>query len=323
MGCWNGTCGVSQMSIPSGEKVKCFLLLQSEFSKEVNGAGQCYSTAYFRPWFFPVTAEYNDYGSIQNIEMDWHAKHMLEQFQIWLNDGNVELLGDDSEINSPDIDKFETLENVFDCVERGGIVFKTAQKPQKPSCDSQSLKIGMFMILESVFDTLVTEGKRQITLSSNSYWMEKRKKETKNAKDVIIKVRKDPPIRKIIDDEIGCIEDIRVDRVLGDCIEEHSVYKHYKELLFDVKGPKIDDFFEKLDEAHYICVAMTMLRKYWIPQSGQGSQSEDLGWTCALVKGMKEFIGKRKKKFVKWKAEEARWEKKYKDEQAAKKKVKK
>lgn len=317
MGCWNGTCGISQMSIPAGEKVKCFLLLQSDYNGALNGAGQCYSTAYFRPWFFPVTAEYNDYGSIENIEMDWHAEYMLKTFQKWLADGTVKLLGDESEINSPDIDKFETLENVFDCVERGGLVFKSSKAKRGDGIR----KIGIFMVLTDVYDSLVETGDKFLAQKEHDYIRKSYDEDMTAARKTVECARspkdavKDPELRSMI-------YSMNLDRVLGDLIEEHAAFKHYRESLLDPNGFDADKFFAVRSEVSQIESAMSYLRKYWIPQSGQGSQSEELAYTIGLIKGMETFISARQKQFAKWKAEEKVFMKKYNAELKAKKKAK-
>ena len=78
-----------------------------------------------------------------------------------------------------------------------------------------------------------------------------------------------------------------------------------------------------LEEVSYIGSAMSYLRKYWFPQTGQGSQSEELDYNLALIRGMNAHIKARKKQFAEWRKEEKIWTKKYKAEQAAKKKAEK
>jgi hypothetical protein len=124
--------------------------------------------------------------------------------------------------------------------------------------------------------------------------------------------KKDPELRSMI-------YSMKLDRVLGDLIEEHSVFKHYRENLLDPNGFDVDEFFSVLTEVSHISSSMSYLRKYWIPQSGQGSQSEELDYTRGLIKGMEAFMTARRKQFAEWKKEEAILMKKYKAEQKAKK----
>ena len=57
MGCWNKTCGLSNLHITAGTDVYVFLLEQNERDDD-----RCYSTAFFSPLLLPFTAKYDDYG---------------------------------------------------------------------------------------------------------------------------------------------------------------------------------------------------------------------------------------------------------------------
>ena len=60
MGCWNKTCGISNLFIEAGEKVYVFALEQNLHHD------RCYSTAFWKPVMLPFLSEYNDYGGGEN-----------------------------------------------------------------------------------------------------------------------------------------------------------------------------------------------------------------------------------------------------------------
>jgi hypothetical protein len=63
MGCWNGTCMISNLPIISGEKIKLVLLRRAIDSKRLfNSSAYVYSHDIFTPSFFPLSGVYNDYG---------------------------------------------------------------------------------------------------------------------------------------------------------------------------------------------------------------------------------------------------------------------
>jgi hypothetical protein len=293
MGCWNGTCGVSQLPITGGTKVKAYLMLQSR-SKEVCGSGSCYNTQYFRPWFFPVTAEYNDYGSIEHIAEDWNSKYMLKTFQTWLKNGDVKILGGkDVEINSPEISKFKKLQDVFDCVERGALVVKSdghsigETEPWIP--EMGYLKIGIFMVLDNIFNDLINEYNRVLALKENKYYYDRDVEEYNNLIERLNKIRTDK-----IFSNLPIVNDIYIDLMLRSSFDENYAFKHYKSILC-LNELSLDDFFKKFKESKAFATAMTYLRKLWIPQTGQGSQSEELSFNKILVSGMNKHIEKREK----------------------------
>lgn len=285
MGCWNGTCGVSQIPILSGMKVKAYLILQSPYAEAIGGAGVCYTTAHFRPWFLPVNAEYNDYGSVENIEMDWNASYMLSKFQQWLKKGDVRILeNDECEINSPDIEKFTKLEDVFDCVERGALVFKHGKK---------ELRVGMLLVLDGIFTAMVNEATRYIS-SKSCYWEKHDKEERKKFHASAVKVRETASKEKSKDTELyELLYEMQLDLRLGGLIEENLAFKHYKEEIANPKGVDIDTLCDALEKNARFCLTMDVLRKLWIPQTGQGSQTEILSFNKVLGEAMIEHVKKR------------------------------
>ena len=61
MGCWNKTCGLSNLHITSGTPVYVFML---ERNKEDND--RCYATSFWKPTLLPFLSHYNDYGGGEN-----------------------------------------------------------------------------------------------------------------------------------------------------------------------------------------------------------------------------------------------------------------
>lgn len=58
MGCWNGTCGLTNLPIFHGDEVYVFPIIETH-----RGGSFCYSTALYRPSVLPFRAKYNDYGA--------------------------------------------------------------------------------------------------------------------------------------------------------------------------------------------------------------------------------------------------------------------
>lgn len=80
MGCWNKTCGLTNLPIMCDEKTYVFVL---ERAKEIHN--HCYSTHLYRPLLLPFISTYNDYGAGEDSEgvalpviMDGLKKHLVE-----------------------------------------------------------------------------------------------------------------------------------------------------------------------------------------------------------------------------------------------------
>lgn len=57
MGCWNGTCGISQLPITNNEEIYVIPLLEKK------GFNMCYTSALFKPSLIGFEAKYDGYGS--------------------------------------------------------------------------------------------------------------------------------------------------------------------------------------------------------------------------------------------------------------------
>lgn len=60
MGCWNKTCGLSNLHITAGTPTYVFVLEKNEHYDH------CYSTGLFKPLLLPFEADYDDYGGGEN-----------------------------------------------------------------------------------------------------------------------------------------------------------------------------------------------------------------------------------------------------------------
>lgn len=80
MGCWNGTCGLSQMSINHGDEVVGFILVPEEKMTPDCG-GYCYADEMWQPIPVPFYGKYDDYGSIEEVKQTKAAKIVLEYFK--------------------------------------------------------------------------------------------------------------------------------------------------------------------------------------------------------------------------------------------------
>lgn len=69
MGCWNGTCGLTNLSVRAEDDVVFYLLKDGEFRNSLGfGTGVCYSNELFAPFGLPVYGKYNDYGTVEKIQ---------------------------------------------------------------------------------------------------------------------------------------------------------------------------------------------------------------------------------------------------------------
>src|SRR5574343_510783 len=58
MGCWNKTCGLTNLHITGDTEVYVFILEALDNTRK----SKCYTTAFYKPLLLPFTSVYNEYG---------------------------------------------------------------------------------------------------------------------------------------------------------------------------------------------------------------------------------------------------------------------
>ncbi len=77
MGCWNGTCGITNLPIRGGDKIAAFLIAVP-LKREGDFSGFCYAG---QPLTLPFFGTYNDYGGIENVKESFVTKEIMTHFK--------------------------------------------------------------------------------------------------------------------------------------------------------------------------------------------------------------------------------------------------
>lgn len=75
MGCWNGTCGISGLSISYGTPTYVLPV-----TGQIDTASMTVEPSYI-PFGFLIEGTYDDYGTIENIREDWKTDYLKESIQ--------------------------------------------------------------------------------------------------------------------------------------------------------------------------------------------------------------------------------------------------
>lgn len=80
MGCWNETCGLTNLPIRSGEPVAAIALQLSKkaVSNTYRESAWIYPDDHYTPVGFPVFGEYDDYGNVQNVRTHPWNQELLQ-----------------------------------------------------------------------------------------------------------------------------------------------------------------------------------------------------------------------------------------------------
>ena len=323
MGSWNGTCGVSQLPIISGDKVRLFILIPNQIEgikEEPNSF--VYSTDLFRPLGLPIRASYSDYGAVEDIEEDFNTKIIFNELKSTVVLPRDKPFSADDEVETDDNDYLKVVsvdggditviernkhkaepfvvkavdlrqsnrENFYDDM---GDLQKTIELiernviEQGPNIVNRFYaKPGLFMVRENVFQAISAD------IKDGDDFRYKTIKQMGESIDEFIK-----NYQKLLEEEeddfsfrlynLEHVEPYEVGRIFSRSGSEGFNATLYKGMFTDlVKNHDVvmaKKLLQRLEETSRFMDALGNMRKPVIPQCGAGSQAEGIAHHTALL----------------------------------------
>lgn len=333
MGCWNQTCGISQIHIRGGEKVMIFPVSSASYG------GLHYTTPFYTPLAVPFYGEYNDYGAAENC-----TGVGLQLALDTIRDKLVEVEQGTNQYHDIAVKKEGFNEELFwDAVHEerlkiGGFF------------EDRSHKVDVMMIKQSIFDQLAQTLEFQTydydqTAGKITYFNYKLQDVLDGVPEVVeasftprFKVTDDvdPELAKQLHDIMFRMEPVNaVARNL--LLDENGEKKkcadginyaakwleHFASHLSDgfSVSQQMNAWMQTLVEAgdreavselltdhlkmKFVDNFLMMTRKFWSPQAGKGSQANEHEGYQALIAAMTHVLA----------AEKAEWDDEYEDEE--------
>lgn len=295
MGCWNETCGITQLPIFNGNPVRLFFLNYVGNSEE-NHAGHCYPNDIWSPQFLPIAANYNDYGGVEEVVENSLTQFVISRVREDLVSSRLSG-GADCNLNrkSDDLDLLDFgIEDLVEQIHNERLWTRGT---------SRDLPVGWMMVHEWVYQQLtqqlvdsrrgsitvndvVSQGQefyhllsahmhtplaRQLGMSYNRWYLE------------------DSSRNNIFGQLAGGMGLDHYGQLHG--ISEYlNLMAAYVEQDLTVDSPQVSELVQALAEFFCFRCHMTTLRKHWMPQSGKGSQQCDLDPYRKLMQGALEWI---------------------------------
>lgn len=155
MGCWNGTCGISNLPITAGDKVKFVFLIHNGYPGTSIGSnspiGHSYATDIWKPISLPFAGRYNDYGSVESIKEDFSTDFFLGKVNELYQKGEL-TIESDKYTKAPAT--IESLEEFCRCVERGRVSVPNTYQPDETYPARR--QIGLVMVHERIWDAMLS-----------------------------------------------------------------------------------------------------------------------------------------------------------------------
>lgn len=264
MGCWNKTCGLSNLPIMAGEPVYVFVL---EKHDPKYSTSQCESTWLYKPAMIPFYAEYNDYGAGENC-----SGIGIDILMNNIQDVLIEMpQGKNVYHDIPVVRNGFTVKNFFESVLESRLFMKNAY--------GNAVNIDFVMFRKDIVDYVLNNYQIE-TYYQNNYVATK-------FQDLVNDI---PTLIKLIAENI--------DKTVPYFVLENMLHKHK---LLIMKFMRFDNYensriFSGLDQLldnncenqqrleeiltdvlkfMWINMYMTHVRKTWMPAGHEGSQSDE------------------------------------------------
>lgn len=123
MGSWDETCGVSNLNIQEGDRVRLLILERSQDTLKHN-AGFSYADSLWKPRYLPVVGYYNSYGTIENIVKGLNTQIITADAVSslgWMGYVTIETLLEDIERDRTQLGQMFVHEDVYQHMVTAGI----------------------------------------------------------------------------------------------------------------------------------------------------------------------------------------------------------
>jgi len=252
MGCWNGTCGLSKLPILYGEKIILIPIVKT--GCEIIGGGFCEQDDIYKPLTVPLIGEYNEYGSIKNVE---NGQIVYDFFISNYKDEIKKIIEAENE-------KFpQIIEDIIYFIERG--YFKN---------------ISFMMFHETVYYQVIEEHANRKPYDKD-YTVKQHMK--KVAIKYIEKAKKAIEENDVYKQIFGFDENSFY-RFF------QSKMRYFLHALIEQKDEKL---LNKMIDLYSFSCAMSLARHAWMPQCGAGSQSQEYAIQKTIAEFIVEKVKKR------------------------------
>lgn len=148
MGCWNSTCGISNLPIEYGDPVVGVILVRRsnkvDLIGENNPIGDCYPDDTWTTISYPVEGIYNDYGSV--IFNYSRTPHTITEIEYMFNS----MLKDGTLVNKSEHKNVVLyIQDIFDMIERGNFGLK--KSPTDPFENARPLSF--MLVHKEIWET--------------------------------------------------------------------------------------------------------------------------------------------------------------------------
>lgn len=303
MGCWCETCGITQLPINAGDKVRLFVLVaQDDYRFHEGGAGgggTCYATDRWSPIGPAIQGEYDDYGGVENIVENEDSKMIFNILKEgWVNPKS------EHEWDKVPAAKDLSLSDMLAYIERDRGKIKTIGRGTR--------HLGAMMVLEDVYQAMVKFNPIEAHHMVRYHYKYKPaldilRHDLKEWYDSTVEICKSQaetakskkPADKKLQELYDRVMDLDLGKFFGFREDGNKAFKPVLQALAKEGLPFDHERVQRVAQSALdftnFSRGMYLARKQWIPQSGKGGQNNDLDIYSAINQATSKIIAEREK----------------------------
>lgn len=269
MGCWNETCGLSNLPICNGDEVVMFVLV-----KKQNFGRQYYFNDDAIPFILPIEGKYNDYGSIEEVNASDITLNVLENAKVFIktNDSYTQFYFD--------------LEGFLEQLERGTLYIKYGDEYHQ---------LSQIMYHKDLYYTLVNNMKNRIPYSQDKIFFSLQKEEL--SKKLEDNIQRKEMFKGLGSSDEEIFEILSSSPIYGQYSLGYKMTNAYEKIITNSNK---DLFLEELTTAIMFFNVLSFMRKSFYGQSGLGSQSIEMYLHKKMAEWIIYFYDKKKEEYIEY-----------------------
>jgi hypothetical protein len=296
MGCWNKTCGVSNLHIHAGDPVYVFIL-----EGNTVGSNHCYSNHFYNTVMIPFHSFYDDYGSGENssgIGLEVIIKNLKEKL--------IEKEVGENQFHDIAVKREEfDVDMLFESMRKGRLEIPNHYAGY--TGNSKTVPVDFVMMRKDVVDKLIEE--YELEEYNNGEYVHYKFTTVLDGVDELVQAIQDklnePDFSHYYFDVVGANVLNPENRIkhwirFWTGFEFRSFINPFTELVTLVQENRIEDAKQFATDAlkgAFMVKFMEMTRRSWIPQCGEGSQNTELAGHKLLAQTILAIAEKEEKEF--------------------------
>lgn len=264
MGCWNGTCALTNLPIHDGERVVLFVLNTHAAGYDSDfGGGIVEPHVHANPVGPALRGTYNGYGGVTNLEgpaLAWWTTHLAELAPLLMNNESESLSFDslDDLINNNEVG-----------IERGGVYLGI------PGLDMDGTRLALMLVHEAAYDRFM------VTAIASDDWLFEDASE-----DAVTHYLKDLRRRAslLADFASGTVQ-------LYQVYDGYRMVDGFESILRYAQENEATELLEETARLKIFDMMLGCARKSWGRQCGAGSGNADMSLQVEMARFTLEYAG--------------------------------